>query len=57
MFQKINTELSDKNGVEPDATADFTFLMGDFNSRFKAKFSDFVGIKPGAITDAHHFID
>lgn len=56
MFQKISKDLSDKNGVEPDATADFSFLLGDFNSRFKTKFSDFVAIRKGVITDAYTFI-
>lgn len=27
---------------EPDADADYNFIMGDLNMRFKAKYSDFI---------------
>ena len=30
------------DGLEPDATSDFSFLLGDTNSRFNRKFSDHI---------------
>jgi len=56
MFQKINRELS-KNGLEPDSEADFSMVMGDFNSRFKMKFTEFMRLNKGKVEGAHLFLD
>lgn len=31
-----------KDRFEPDATADYNFILGDLNMRFKAKYTDFI---------------
>jgi hypothetical protein len=45
MFQKILKEINageSKTDLESDAEADFAFILGDLNFRFKIKFFDFM---------------
>ena len=41
-LKMASSMLKGINAIEPDATSDFNFLLGDFNSRFNRKFSEHI---------------
>ena len=41
-LKMASSMLKGIDGLEPDATSDFSFLLGDTNSRFNRKFSEHI---------------